>query len=157
MFQVQAANHFAHAQGHLQLVSLEFLPLFAWLWWSFLERPGYRLAAAAAAALLGLILCDYYYFVYAVLLGALLFIARMARTGWDRSSQRAPLGPLLAFVAIAGATSGAIAIAMLSELRGGVVGAHNAENYSLDLLALLIPGGHWRFAELTEVYWRSTI
>jgi hypothetical protein len=31
--------------------------------------------------------------------------------------------------------------------------AHRAEEHSLDLLALMIPGGHWRFAALTEGYW----
>jgi hypothetical protein len=43
--------HFAHAQGHLQLVSLEWIPLFVLLWYSLLETPRIWTGVGASAAL----------------------------------------------------------------------------------------------------------
>ena len=37
-----------------------------------------------------------------------------------------------------------------ARLRGG---AHPPKEFSLDLLAPVIPGGHWRFADLTQPFW----
>ena len=34
-----------------------------------------------------------------------------------------------------------------------MIGVHPAKEFTLDLFALFIPGGHWRFAQWTEAYW----
>ena len=37
--------------------------------------------------------------------------------------------------------------------EGAMWGVHSSIEYSLDLLAPFVPGGHWRFAALTEPIW----
>ncbi len=69
-----SSYHFAHAIGHMQLVSLEWMPLFILLWWKLLVKPSYRLAIGASLALLLVLFCDYYYFLYSVTVAAFIFI-----------------------------------------------------------------------------------
>ncbi len=64
--------HFAHAEGHLQLVSLEWIPLFVLCWYVVLTKPGILMAIASAVTLVAVILCDYYYFFYCVVMGVLM-------------------------------------------------------------------------------------
>jgi len=147
--------HFAHAQGHLQLVSLEWIPLFLLLWLKLLEVPTPRLAVSAAVVLFLVILCDYYYFFYCVVAGIII-------TCWQLWQHRDPLLlfrrhyllPVAGFVLVSLSTSGILAGALLLSTRHSpMVGAHPAGDYSLDLLAPFIYGGHWRFGNLTRGYW----
>ena len=148
--------HFAHAHGHLQLTALEWIPLFLLLFWRLLLRPSPARGVLAAIALFLVILCDYYYFVFCVLSGALLI-------GWHLLSQwrnhpwkdRSFVLSLATFLAIAVALSGPLLFALLRlSARDHLNGAHDPNDYSLDLLAPLIPGGTWRFAEWTRWYWQ---
>lgn len=73
--------HFTQAQGHLQLVSLEWIPLFVLVWLRLLSRPTVGLAIGAALVLFLVILCDYYYFFYCVMTGIII-------VGWHLIRQR---------------------------------------------------------------------
>ena len=59
--------HFMHAQGHLQLVSLEWIPLFILCWYSLITKPHTAKAVGAAIVLWMVLLCDNYYFFYCCL------------------------------------------------------------------------------------------
>ena len=147
--------HFAHAEGHLNLVSLEWIPLFLLAWICLLERPSASRATLAAFSLLLVLLCDYYYFFYCVLAGALVLVAEAwHRRDW-RFWLRAPLaGRLAAFVGVSALTSGVlVALLLWTDQRDPFMGEHDASQFSLDLLALWIPGGTWRFHELSEAFW----
>ncbi|HET8627490.1 MAG TPA: hypothetical protein VFL91_08725, partial [Thermomicrobiales bacterium] len=150
-----ANYHFAHAQGHLQLVALEWLPLFLLCWRRLLVAPGAWRALAAAGALLLVQLCDYYYFFYCVLAGALLLAWHWWHTGRGRRYlDRARLAALGVFAVAAAALTGPLPVALLLlDRRDPLGGEHPAATFSLDLLAPIIPGGHWRFAPLTADYW----
>jgi hypothetical protein len=147
--------HFAHAQGHLQLVSLEWIPLFVLLWYRLLERPSASRGIAAAITLSLVLLCDYYYFLYCVLAGAIMLMwpivagkQTLRRFIFDH------LGALAAFMLTALLTCAPLISALLIlNSRDPLIGAHTSSQYSLDLAALVIPGGRWRFAELTRFYW----
>jgi hypothetical protein len=78
--------HFAHAEGHLQLVSLEWLPLFVVWWKDLLDAPSRRRGVLAGLALFLVILCDYYYFFCCVLTGALML-------AWHAGKLRAEWAP----------------------------------------------------------------
>jgi hypothetical protein len=146
--------HFAHAEGHLQLVSLEWIPLFVLLWLKLVTRPTVALGVGAAVVLFLVILCDYYYFFYCVITGVVV-------VAWWL--MRRPAGPLFdaqrvaafsAFAAVALMTSGVLAGALTwSAGRDHLYGAHATSDYSMDLLSPLIYGGHWRFNELTRRFW----
>jgi len=147
--------HFAHAEGHLQLVSLEWIPLFVLLWLKLVAEPTIARGVGAAVVLFLVILCDYYYFLYCVIAGALIL-------GWWAMRHRSAkvlveprrLAALGAFALVAAATSGILAGSLVwSSLRDPLTGAHPASEFSLDLLSPLIYGGHWRFGALTRPFW----
>ena len=149
--------HFAHAQGHLELVSLEWIPLFVLFWYMLITKPRIILAIASAIVLFAVLLCDYYYFLYCVLIACLI-------VGWYGIQKKdiffffrkGHLIPVTAFFVGFLVTAGPlVASFLLLNMRDPLVGAHLPEVYSLDLLAPFIPGGHWRFAHLTHSYWSN--
>jgi hypothetical protein len=150
-----SSYHFAHALGHMQLVSLEWIPLFLLLFWKLLVKPRYRLAVGAAIVLLLVLFCDYYYFLYCVISGGMIFVYL-----W-RSKQLAPIKlkrnylPLILFLLIAAVITLPLPVALLSEnTKDPLLGAHNARLFSTDLFTMVLDGGFWHFARLTEFYWR---
>ena len=102
--------HFAHAEGHLQLVSLEWIPLFVLLWLTLLEKPTVALGTAAALVLFLVILCDYYYFLYCAITGGIL-LGWWARHngGARRFLERPRIAAFGAFALVALLTSGVLA------------------------------------------------
>jgi hypothetical protein len=147
--------HFAHAEGHLQLVSLEWIPLFVLLWLKLVTEPTIARGIGAAVVLFLVILCDYYYFLYCVITGALVlgwWVLRHRRTSALFDRQR--IAAFCAFGLVAAATSGILAGSLVwSSMRDPLTGAHPASEFSLDLLSPLIYGGHWRFGSLTRPFW----
>jgi hypothetical protein len=149
--------HFAHTLGHLQLVSLEWIPVFLLLWSKLLCNPRANVAAGAAVALFLVILCDYYYFFYCVLTALIMF-------GWRATCDRNtfPLAKRELWIAfgifsiITLGTSGVLAGALLLANRSDpLLGAHDPQVYSQDLLALFVYGAHWRFYSLTGAVWEQ--
>jgi hypothetical protein len=145
--------HFAHAQGHLQLVSLEWIPLFLLLWYSLLEQPRVWTGFGASATLFLVLLCDYYYFFFCVLAGGLIVLWRISLHGAAFLRREHGL-PLAAFAGGCLVSSAPLVGSLLwLAYRDRLQGAHEANLYSLDLLAPIIYGGHWRFSRWTEGYW----
>ena len=152
-----SAYHFAHAIGHLQLVSLEWLPAFALAWWLLLESPGLRKAILASLMLLFVILCDYYYFFYCVMFG-LLALAYLVfqQKDWRLLFHRHCLQAMGLFLLISIGTSGVLAASLLCLAKHDpLLGSHRAEEWGLDLLAPFVYGEHWRFSALTRGIWHS--
>jgi hypothetical protein len=143
-----SAFHFAHAIGHMQLVSLEWMPLFVLLWWKLLTTPSYGLAVGVAVALALVLLCDYYYFVYSV--GAAILIAAYV---WHKKEARGSK-PLLVFAALFILVLPLPLQLLWYNAGDKLQGAHPARIFSTDLFTPFIDGGFWRFASLTDGYWR---
>jgi hypothetical protein len=146
--------HFAHAAGHLQLTSIEWLPLFLLAWTLLLSRPTPARGAIAGIALLLVILIDYYYFAYAVVAGTMLLAAHLVAQRRDlRAAFRRLAVPLGVFTAVAGATAGAIVVALIRSNASDALGGHPTNELGFDLAALLVPGWSWRFGSWTEGVW----
>ncbi len=145
-----SAYHLSKTLGLMQLVSLEWVPLFLLLWWRLLERPTVRLAVGTAVTLALVVLCDYYYFLFSVLAGVaiLVHLWRRRELHLERRSAGAfcVLSALLALPLPV-----ALAVSNLSDPMGG-----GHASASSDLLALVLDGGHWRFSSLTRWYWGPT-
>jgi hypothetical protein len=147
--------HFAHAEGHLQLVSLQWVPLFVLSWIRLLRFPTMARGLLSAIALGLVILCDYYYFGYCVAI-ALIIAAYRAAEQRDalmllRTRYRLPAG---AFAVASALTSGLLVGALLWHASvDPFSGSHPPGAYSTDLLAPFIPGGHSAYRSLTEWYW----
>ncbi len=150
--------HFAHAEGHLNFVSMEWIPLFVLFWFRCMTSPRIWSAIAAGLALFLVLLCEYNYFFYCLLIAVIIF-------GWNAFRTRRPLfflgknylPTLIAFAATVLVTSGPIVIPLLQLHARDPLNGHDPELNSMDLFAPFIYGGHWRFNELTERYWRSAM
>jgi hypothetical protein len=149
--------HFAHADGHLQLVSLEWLPVFALLWYRLLRQPSLKLSVGSALVLLLVLLCDYYYFAYSVVFAIVIACCEAWRRREYLFSIRARHArPFLLFVALASLTCGPLVLGLLAlNAADPLLGSHESDVFSTDLLAAVIPGGHWRFADLTRPFWEA--
>jgi hypothetical protein len=100
-------------------------------------------------------LCDYYYFFYCVVTGILMTVWYGVKEGdclfFRKRKHLVPFGVFLALVVI---TAGPLVFSLLLlNARDPLLGFHSPVKSSLDLLAPVIPGGHWYFASLTEPFW----
>ena len=147
--------HFAHAQNHLQMVTLEWMPLAVLAVYELLTRPTVLKGVAAAGAMLLVALSDFHLTFYVVIAGSLLGIvtlARVARAGFvDFRRYVIPLG---LFVTLTASTTGLLAWKLLhvnktDELQHN----HDPVVWSTDLIDPIIPGAQWRFAEWTRPVW----
>ncbi len=147
--------HTAHGLGHLQLIAIEWLPGFLWVWLRFLREPNFRHAAAAALLLFLTILCDYYYFLYAVLTGLILITHRLIMDRRDSELlKKKGSSSVLVFALLTLCSSGMLVYSLLSaNHRDPFIGAHDPAVFGLDLPALFIPGGTWVFRDLTRGFW----
>lgn len=151
-----SSYHFAHALGHLQLVSLEWLPLFILLWWKLLEKWSYKLALGAAVALFLVILCDYYYFFYSVITAAIIFFYFLAKKKFKLFDPKI-LKVLAVFVVTCLVLVGPFIVGLLlaNPKSDPLQGSHPADAFGLDLLSPFIPGGNWYWADLTAWHWEE--
>lgn len=145
-----SAYHLTKTLGLMQLVSLEWVPLFVLLWWRLLTRPRRGLAVAAALVLVLVELCDFYYLLFTVLaaLAVTVHLARRRELVVDRRST------------ITFAVAGALAVPLpawliVSNIADPMQGGHPSRQFSADVVSLFLDGGHWRFASLTRWYWGS--
>jgi hypothetical protein len=148
-----SSYHFGHAQGHMQLVSLEWLPLFIAVFYLLLDGPTTFRAVASAAVLFLVVLCDYYSTLYSVFAGAIIFVhMAWARRDFLFIVRGKYLRPICVFTGLSLVTTGA--------LLGSFVVANATDPFTpgttdggLDPMSLVIYGAHWRFGELTEPFW----
>ena len=150
-----SSYHFAHYYGHLNLISMEWIPLFILFWYILITRPNIWIGVASALTLWLVLLCDYYYFFYCVLAGILIVLWYMlSQKDFLFFTKRKYLSPLSAFVLMALILTGPIIIPLMYLTRvDPFMDAHNPNNFSLDLFALFVPGENWRFGQWTEGYW----
>ncbi len=151
-----SSYHFAHGLGHLQLVSLEWIPLFILLWWMMLERWRYKLAVGAAFTLLLVILCDYYYFFYSVITATIIFFYFWLTKKFKLSDAKV-LKVLAVFLVVCAVLVGPFVLALLlaNSPSDPLQGSHPADLFGLDALSPFLPGGQWIFSNLTAWHWEN--
>ncbi|HEX9636892.1 MAG TPA: hypothetical protein VGB99_05130 [Acidobacteriota bacterium] len=148
---------FSHAvNGHLNLLSTEWIPLFALFWMMLLERPRIPAAVAAALMLFLSLLSDYYCFINCLLFGALSGLWWTAREKKPLGLLRPPLRtPLLAFLATALVSSGPILFALLKEDMADPFRRARLAGQQLDLMDLFVYGETFRFGEWAQALRRQ--
>ncbi len=151
-----SSYHFAHAIGHMQLVSLEWVPLFIMFWWMLLKTPRYRTAVGAAVALSLVLLCDYYYFLFCVSVAGLSLAYLWYTKEIPSIRLKSTYRPFLAFIVIAIFIVAPLPLALLHlNHTDPLIGAHNDRDFSVDPGTIFIDGGFWKFSHLTNLYWRG--
>ena len=149
-----SSYHFAHAQGHLQLTSLQFVPLFLFFYWRMLDRRAIKYAVAAALSLFLVMLCDYYYLLWCVVLGAGWFIYSIKQQPKQYLQKRA-----IAAISIFGVLSAVLILPLLLKLswlskHGNLTGQHDPLAFSLDPFTIFMPGGANALGQIFTVqYW----
>jgi hypothetical protein len=148
--------HFAHAEGHLNLVSLEWIPLFVLFWYMLVTKPKLVRGIASAIVLFAVLLCSYYYFLYCAMIACLV----LAWYGIQKKNilfflREEHLVPFTAFFVGFLITAGPVVASFLFLNATDPLCGFPPKEYSLDLLAPFIPGAHWRFAHLTHFYWSN--
>lgn len=150
-----SSYHFAHAIGHMQLVSLEWIPLFILLWWKLLKTPRYLTAVGASLSLLLVLFCDYYYFLYCILTAGIVVLYFWRTKQLPPLKDRKTLLPFGLFGLLSTVLVAPLPLALLRLNHQEVLtGSHPARVLSTNILAPLLDGGFWRFSWLTDWYWR---
>jgi hypothetical protein len=147
--------HFAHTPGHLNLVSLEWIPLFVLGWYFLMKKPSIPAALASAAALFAVLLCDYYYFFYCFLIALMVLVwqAIQRRKAFFFLAKKYLLS-LSVFVAASLASSGVLIFKLLALSRKETfIGIHDSRIFSADLLSPFLYGSCLRFSHLTTAFW----
>lgn len=147
--------HFGHAEGHMQLVSLQWVPLFILYWWQFLEKPRIKQAIFSAIALFLVLLCDYYYFFYCCFTGAILFFWNIFASPIKLHFYKMLLPSLLSFVLFSFLLCGPLVLELLqlNNPNDPLLRSHRGSQYSMNLLQPFIPGAYWRFSSITKEFW----
>jgi hypothetical protein len=150
-----SSYHFAHAEGHMQLVSLEWIPLFILLWWMFVKRPSYKLAAGVAVSLMLVLLCDYYYFLYCLMAAGGIVLYLCYRKELPNLKSWRTWKPVMVLGALRLVLVAPLPLALLySNSKTQFTGSHPADVFSTDLFSPFINGGFWRFYTWTYGYWK---
>ena len=148
--------HFAHAAGHMQLQTVQWLPLFVLAFLRFVAVPTWRRGVVAGLALVLVAMTDWYYVFYCVILGTVVYVVR----SWQRGDlflmfRAGARGGYASFLALVVPPLLTFALAVVRENRRDPYRtSHDAMEYSCDLLAAFVPGGTWRFGAWTEGYWQ---
>lgn len=150
-----SSYHFVHmGGGHLQLVALEWIPLFVLYAHRVITQPKMANALLSALFLFLVILCDYYYFFYCVLIFFCMVIWYAMRTRSLFFFKKDHLFALIAFGVTALATAGPMVFSLiLINRRDPFLGVHPPGFFSADLFSFIIHGNFWRFNEATRFYW----
>lgn len=148
--------HFGHADGHMQLVSLQWIPLFLLYLYLLFDKPSFQKAFFASLALFLVLLCDYYYFFYCALTGLVLILWKIFYSE-EKPIFNTRFLLILSFFILVSITLNYYLISNLLQtaIFDGFTGSHSAKEFSLDILGPFIPGSHWRFSNLTKPYWSS--
>jgi hypothetical protein len=148
-----SSYHFAHAFGHMNLITLQWIPLFILAWWQFLNHPTFRWSLAAVVALFAITFTDFYYLLFCIV--AAIVLAIYAVLSGEVSLKNSMLWKNgAAFVVLSLLLIAPFPFAVIySNIVDPLLGAHNPIDYSMDLLSPFIPSQVWRFSSLTEWFW----
>jgi len=146
--------HTAHALGHLQLVSMQFIPLFILYLFKSFETQKKRHRNLAALFLILTALCSWYYLFF-----LLMFTGFYALYRWIRKedSIRVIIKTLTPVMALTFIALSPIFIGMITAIASqDFTGSHPPQGFSADLTSFFIPGqvqtlGRF-FTGITEVY-----
>lgn len=145
--------HLCHATAHLNLASLEGIPLFLLFFFRYVEdAPRRRWLVGAALSAAYVSFCDFYYVYYLALFCAAWLVFAAWRTGpiLSRETPRSPRLRRAAGVAVAALLGCAPAVApLLLHLSPAPLAIHHGDSeYPLDPLLLAVPDAQsaWRAA-----------
>ena len=148
--------HFMHADGHLQLTAVQWVPLFVLCWIRFCSQPSITRGLIAAGVLTLVILCDLYYFAYCVFAAALFYgYTAWQRRDWRFVARERGWMPVIWTVVAILSTCGVLAGALVYQhATDPLFGTHSPLLLSMDLLSPFVWGFYWRFRDSVTALWK---
>ncbi len=151
--------HFAHSHNHLQMVSLEWLPLAILAVYELFTRPTILKGVGAAGAVFLVALCDFHLTFYVVMagtiLGMIVFVRyiRASFNGFTRFAMSVGV-----FLVLTVGTTGLLAWQLLHLNKTDPLQQnHDPKEWSTDLVDPLVPGYEWRYSDMTHAVWRKLV
>lgn len=142
--------HFAHGLGHLQLIAMQWLPVYILFVLITLDRGGLINSFLAALFLLLTTMCSWYYAAFGLMFTAGIVAVRVRRL-WRTPTILRDLAIGMAAYAVVIAP---LALVMLRTMHAEPhVGAHNPATWAADLVSFFVPGEISTFRELTWRIW----
>ena len=144
--------HFAHARGHLHIVAMQWVPLFALAWWRVLEDERWRWGVLAGLFLLLASLASWYYALGCSLIAAGTGVAWLIRTRGRSLRTALPSMVLLwvTYLICIGPLGWAMVRARNAEPVGG---SHDPGRYSADLQSFFYPNAAQALGAWSHRYW----
>lgn len=147
-----SSYHMSHSQGHLQLMTTQYIPLFLLIFWKLVEKPKYRYAVLSALALATVMLSDYYYLIWCIMIGGLWAAWSLYKKQLSINRHTIKVFSLFAVMSLVLIGPLTYKLSKLSK-PGVLLGAHDPVSFSLDPLTIIIPGGSWFLSSLTRWHW----
>ena len=142
--------HSAHSLGHLQLVAMQWLPVFTLFMIKTLDEGGIRNAILAGFFLILVTLCSWYYLFYSACLTVILILARR-RALWANKRRIAEAALAVGvFWVFTGPLIGTMVHSRLTEEHAG---GHNPEITSADIASLFVPTATSSYGKYTKAVW----
>jgi hypothetical protein len=145
------AYRFAHAQGHINLITTQWIPFFLLSWKHLIQAPSIKRAILASSLFMLVFFSDYYYAVYTAMIAvpfALPYVLIKSAV-----FQKRLLLTLGVFSVVTCAWALPFAAKLISISKAGIAQTHTAADFSLDLCSPFIPGAYWIFASHTKSIW----
>jgi len=135
--------HFAHGIAHLNVLALQWLPLYLWALLAACRSRRTVAGLLAGLVLFGVVLTDYYFALFCALATGLVAV-------WQRT-WRVPALALATGVVL----SAPLGIPMLRLInQGALAGMHEPADFSVDVLGWLVPGEVSLWGPVTAPIWR---
>jgi hypothetical protein len=144
--------HFAHGLGHLQLIAMEWLPVYILFIIKTFDEGGYRNATLAGLFLILTSLCDWYYLFYGLMLSLFLFLARARWLLKDRKRLAAIGVAMVAYLVPMSPILGPLFYVGLTQEFSG---AHDPGVWSADLTSFFVPNAISTYGEITRPVWET--
>jgi hypothetical protein len=135
--------HFAHGIAHLNMLALQWLPLYLWALLAACRSARPAAGLLAGVVLFGVVLTDYYFALFCALATGLVAL-------WQRT-WRVPALALATGVAL----SAPLGVPMLRLVaHTALAGTHEPADFSIDVLGWLVPGEVSLWGPVTAPIWR---
>ncbi|MFC1647705.1 hypothetical protein ACFL10_01790 [Patescibacteria group bacterium] len=147
-----SAYHFAHSIGHVNLLAIQWFPLFILFYIKLLKEGGFKNSILTGVALILASLSSWFYLVYGAFLGLILFVYYFK----DFLKQKKKILLILVALGVFLIAVGPIIFTMIAEAsKEPFIGGHPPDFWVADLSSYFLPGRLSSFGGYFEGIWSN--
>lgn len=138
----------------MELISTQWIPLFTYFFLKYTTKPTIYSAIGSAVSLFLNLISTPYYFIFSLMVGVLILAGKFKQNYHILFSKKSfILNVVLSLLIILPASY--YVFPVFSLIQDEVSLSYSPRDFSMDLLAPFIFGGHSRFASFTRWYWEK--